>query len=189
MTNARKRYEHARQELALLRAWAATSRPGLRDLMADLAAAEQELREAQIAATAGNKYPIPGHADAYATEDGTIWQETDNGPEPVRIRHPPNGGYPVAYIRTGDSYKSHTVHRLLCLLFHGRPGPDQYIVRHLDDDRYNNSKANLAWGNNADNEADRKRNGRYSKPNTRTPKIQRITEYIPATMFQTENEK
>lgn len=183
MTDPRTRYEHARQQLALLRAWAATSRPGIRELMADLEAAEREEREARIAATAGNKYPIPDHTDAYATEDGTIWQETDNGPLPVRVRNPPNGGYPVAYIRKGDIYKSHTVHTLLCRVFHGQPGPGQCVVRHLDDNRYNNSKANLAWGTNAENEQDKTRNRHRSRPNTKTPKIQRITEYLPATMF------
>jgi hypothetical protein len=53
------------------------------------------------------------------------------------------------------------VHRLICEAFHGpQPYPDA-IARHLDDDRTNNTPANIAWGSRLDNAADAKRNGRY----------------------------
>lgn len=129
----------------------------------------------------GKQYRIPGHPDHYATEDGKFWKETENGPVEIRPVNT-HQRYLRVHLQAGQIYKPHTVHTLLCLLFHGRPGPDQYIVRHLNDNSHDNSKANLAWGNNADNERDKVKNGRGLK-RTRTPKIQRITEYIPANMF------
>lgn len=129
------------------------------------------------------QYRIPGHPDHYATEDGRLWKETDSGPVEI---HPvnPHQKYLRVHLQAGPIYKPHTVHTLLCLLFHGRPGPDQYIVRHLNDISHDNSKANLAWGNNADNARDAIRNGRYKDRAGKNPRIRQVMEYIPATMFK-----
>ena len=55
--------------------------------------------------------------------------------------------------------KATRVHRMVCEAFHGRPGPDQRLVRHLDGDPQNNRVRNLAWGTFADNRRDSQRHG------------------------------
>lgn len=50
------------------------------------------------------------------------------------------------------------LHRLMAMYFIDNPN-NHPIVRHLDDDRNNNSLDNLAWGTMKDNHADAKRNG------------------------------
>lgn len=51
------------------------------------------------------------------------------------------------------------VAQLVLYAFVGPPGKDQYLARHLDDDRSNNFVVNLAWGNDQDNHDDAIRNG------------------------------
>jgi hypothetical protein len=51
------------------------------------------------------------------------------------------------------------VHRVICEAFNGPPPFSGALVRHLDDNRDNNSSGNLAWGTVKDNSADAKRNG------------------------------
>lgn len=55
-----------------------------------------------------------------------------------------------------------TLHRAICLAFHGLPPSEDSVVRHLDDDRSNNSPENLAWGSASDNMKDSRRNGTWN---------------------------
>lgn len=57
------------------------------------------------------------------------------------------------------------VHRLMAKAFIPNPNEDP-IVRHLDDEKWNNDIQNLSWGTMKDNHADCVRNGHY-KPVTR----------------------
>lgn len=70
-------------------------------------------------------------------------------------------GYPrVCLLGPDGRHRFRQVHNLVLEAFVGpRPTPKQ-DGRHLDDDKGNNSLANLAWGTRADNLADSKRNGR-----------------------------
>lgn len=52
-----------------------------------------------------------------------------------------------------------SVHRLVCIVFHGDPIPGKDIARHLDGDRFNNVPENLAWGSSQDNSDDMKLHG------------------------------
>ena len=52
-----------------------------------------------------------------------------------------------------------SVHRTVCIAFHGEPPAATSEVRHLDGDKLNNTAANLAWGFASDNAADRVRHG------------------------------
>src|SRR5262249_48516871 len=53
-----------------------------------------------------------------------------------------------------------SVHRLICMAFHGTPRVDSLQVRHLDGDPTNNRPENLAWGTQEENWQDRKAHGR-----------------------------
>lgn len=128
------------------------------------------------------QYRIPGHPDHYATEDGKFWKETDSGPVEIRAVNY-HQRYLRVHLQAGGAYKAHTVHTMLCWLFHGWPEPGQCLVRHINDDSHDNSKTNLAWGTNSENERDKTRNGRRQKRNPNNPRIRRVMEYTPATMF------
>jgi hypothetical protein len=54
--------------------------------------------------------------------------------------------------------KAVSLHRQVCIAFHGDPAPGQ-VARHLDDVSANNRADNLAWGTRAENAADARRNG------------------------------
>ena len=53
-----------------------------------------------------------------------------------------------------------SVHRLVCMAFHGMPHSPSLQVRHLDGNRANNKPSNLAWGTQQENWLDRKAHGR-----------------------------
>lgn len=52
-----------------------------------------------------------------------------------------------------------SVHRLVCMAFHGMPEPSTLQVRHLDGNPENNRPDNLKWGTQQDNWLDRKAHG------------------------------
>jgi hypothetical protein len=67
------------------------------------------------------------------------------------------GRYKRVWVCT-DRSGSSSLHRLLAIAF--IPNPENLpMVRHLDDDRYNNALDNLAWGTSTDNHLDAVRNG------------------------------
>jgi len=53
-----------------------------------------------------------------------------------------------------------SVHKLVCMAFHGMPKTISMQVRHLDGDPTNNKPENLAWGTQEENWQDRKDHGR-----------------------------
>ena len=53
-----------------------------------------------------------------------------------------------------------SVHRLICMAFHGMPDPSSLQVRHLDGNPDNNTPSNLKWGTQFENWQDRKAHGR-----------------------------
>ena len=64
------------------------------------------------------------------------------------------------YARVCIKKKNYLVHRLVALLF--IPNPQNYpIVRHKDNNTFNNDVSNLEWGTLSDNEQDKKRHGTY----------------------------
>lgn len=110
------------------------------------------LRPAHASVSLGMKRCIPGHPSYMIDTDGQVWSE--RGRVPLR---PSTDGkrYPTVWL----DGKNIRVHRLVALTFlpvAGQPTD----VRHLNDNRLDNSAANLAWGSRADNMADARRNGR-----------------------------
>lgn len=54
------------------------------------------------------------------------------------------------------------VHRLVSMTFKGHPPDEKPYVRHYDGDPTNNELSNLRFGNQSDNEEDKKRHGRFN---------------------------
>lgn len=69
-------------------------------------------------------------------------------------------GYHQVNVRLCDGYRLIRVHTLVAAAFNERPMDGSYLIRHLNDDKDDNSAVNLAWGTQVENQADTKRNGR-----------------------------
>jgi hypothetical protein len=122
--------------------------------------------------------PIPSLDGCFADSLGLVWREdADAG-----IFRPLNivpGRYPRVVIDGID----HRVHRLVAMAFHGTPASELTCCRHLNDISIDNRPCNLAWGTEADNEADYQRlNGicRFGwKVRDPAPVIKLIREGVP----------
>ena len=73
-------------------------------------------------------------------------------------------GYPVVWLTRRNARTEYRVSRLVCSAWHG-PCPAGMECRHLDDDKLNNTPANLCWGTRAENTVDKVRNGRHPMAN------------------------
>lgn len=91
------------------------------------------------------------------TRSGTVSKHTVR----ERILKPGTwSGYPLVAVHVGKEQRTFTIHQLVMQVF-GPPRPSpKHMARHLDDNRSNCILSNLAWGTQADNMADAKRNGR-----------------------------
>jgi len=66
-----------------------------------------------------------------------------------------------------DNHKvTKSVHRLVCMAFHGMPDPLTLQTRHLNGDLTDNRPENLAWGTQYDNWRDRRAHGHGSMRST-----------------------
>jgi hypothetical protein len=115
--------------------------------------------------------PIPGFEGRYEiTEDGRVYSVPR-----LDIKGIPRGGFymkPTRNKKTGyfdirlcgeTSSKRWKIHVLVTLTYHGpRPSP-LHDCRHLDGNRTNNLKSNLAWGTKKENMADRELHGTVCK--------------------------
>jgi hypothetical protein len=83
---------------------------------------------------------------------GTVWKRLKNRPSRT--------GYHRVALYDGPR-KQHVlmVHHLVLTEFVG-PRPDGNLALHRDDNKDNNSLANLYWGTDQENQEDRRRNGR-----------------------------
>lgn len=71
-----------------------------------------------------------------------------------------NGYFTVCCTVPGQKPRNVTVHRLVCVAFHGPAPSPTHEVAHADGNRTNNAAANLRWATRKENAADRKRHGR-----------------------------
>lgn len=97
-------------------------------------------------------------APAYrAGEDGRVYSRMQGDWRPLAGRLN-DGGYQTVHVTDATGVQSTwSVHRLVCLAWHGLPSHPSLEVRHLDGDRLNNVPGNLAWGTARDNARDKKR--------------------------------
>jgi len=91
--------------------------------------------------------------------DGRVWSYTKNFLLSFTRRA---DDYARFFVERGDGTRQKVkVHQLVMECF-GKPRPKgATLIRHLDDDPYNNDIKNLAWGTDASNMKDRVRNENY----------------------------
>ena len=83
------------------------------------------------------------------------WHTHNGQPGPRILRPGPDDkGYLTAILRGPDGRATRKVHRLVAEAFLG-PLPKGLQTRHLDSDNQNNAAANLAYGTQLENMADR----------------------------------
>jgi hypothetical protein len=111
--------------------------------------------------------PVSPNANYMAGSDGNIYSRTRYAGFGRKIRV---DWYPLSPHLNARGYKTITmchenkkvtksIHRLVCMAFHGMPKSETLQVRHLDGDPENNLPTNLAWGTQEENWQDRKAHG------------------------------
>lgn len=119
--------------------------------------------------------PIPGIDGYEASSEGRIRsvdryiERSDGRVHKLRgVVLKPAGNKRDEYLRVqvGRKHTMKTVHRLVCLAFHGPPPGEDSCVRHLNDNKRDNRQENLRWGSYSDNSADSLRNGTWNNQNS-----------------------
>lgn len=106
------------------------------------------------------KKPIPGYPH-YATDLGEIFRE--GSANPLKPAVAKRGGYLQVSMWKDNKGKTHFVHQLVALAFHGpRPSPRHHAA-HRDGDKMNNRPTNVEWITKEENEADKIRHGRTNR--------------------------
>jgi len=107
--------------------------------------------------------PIPDLVNHFISDMAVVYYLTKRG-DFKRIKQRRIRGY-WAFTASRAIYgdgktRTRKVHRCMLLAHKPIKNPDCYMVRHLDDDKNNNSLSNLAWGDASQNYADSLRNGK-----------------------------
>lgn len=89
---------------------------------------------------------IIGFENYTITEDGDIYNAAGN----LLSRQILNSGYYIVHLYNHNRRKAMTIHRLVALHFIPNPENKKY-VNHLDGNKLNNAKWNLAWATNSEN--------------------------------------
>jgi hypothetical protein len=115
--------------------------------------------------------PISPNSDYMAGSDGQIYSRTRYkgfGRKEYTdwyplVGHRTKKGYLTVSLCHNNIKVTKTVHRLICMAFHGMPESKSMQVRHLDGDPNNNVPNNLKWGTQYENWMDRKAHGHGEK--------------------------
>lgn len=108
---------------------------------------------------------VPGYGGRYcAGSDGRIYclsnaKVNAKKPKPFQLAEFRGDEYPTVQLTVNGRRRSAHVHTLVCLAWHGPKPSPVHEVRHLDGRNINSLPANLRWGTQAENEADKKRHG------------------------------
>lgn len=100
--------------------------------------------------------PIPGRDNYFATADGEIYSLQRSGELYLLKARTQNSGY--LYVRHPRGWT--TIHRLVCLAFHGLPPGGRYECRHLNGKKRDNRAVNLCWGTKNQNFSDKLQHGK-----------------------------
>jgi HNH endonuclease len=108
--------------------------------------------------------PVSPNDDYMAGSDGQIYSRTKFkgfGRKEYVDWYPLKGhiqkrGYQTVSLCHNSKKVTKSVHRLVCMAFHGMPNPITLQVRHLDSDPSNNKPSNLCWGTQYENQMDKK---------------------------------
>lgn len=113
--------------------------------------------------------PSSPNEDYRAGSDGQIYSRTRYkgfgrkeyvGWYPLVGRTPKGKGYRSVSLCHENVKVTKSVHKLVCLAFHGEPPEPTMQVRHLDGDKTNCRPDNLQWGTQEENWQDRRAHGR-----------------------------
>lgn len=113
---------------------------------------------------------VSPNSDYMAGSDGHIYSRTKYkgfGKKVYVEWYPLKGaktrkGYPSVSLCHENKKVTKSVHRLICMAFHGLPTTETMQVRHLDGNPENNVPENLEWGTQYENWEDRKMHGRVN---------------------------
>ena len=111
--------------------------------------------------------PVSPCDDYMAGSDGQIYSRTKYAGFGRKERvdwyplkgHVTRKGYLTVSLCHRNKKVTKSVHRLVCMAFHGIPKPKSLQVRHLDGSKDNNQPNNLKWGTQAENWQDRRAHG------------------------------
>lgn len=101
---------------------------------------------------------LPGNDRYIIYPDGRIWDKRPRRRLPCFISQNTVEGYATVTIHKDGWKRTFWVHRLLAEAFLEKK-EGQTLVRHLNDNRSDNSLENLKWGTYKENWEDKKRNG------------------------------
>lgn len=102
---------------------------------------------------------IPGYPRYKATPDGHIWDTKLNRFSKEFYLAPDN--YYGVHIVLESGFSQQSVHRLVCLAFHGQPPTSKHETRHLNGKKHDNKPTNLTWGTRSENVLDSVRHGTH----------------------------
>ncbi|SHJ57885.1 NUMOD4 motif-containing protein [Nocardiopsis flavescens] len=112
--------------------------------------------------------PVVGFPGYEVSDRGRV-RSFKRDPEGELLKlHPGGRGYLQLVLRRDGRSHSRLVHRVVLEAFAG-PCPPGQETRHLNGDRFDNRRANLAWGTPAENRADAIRHGTSPAARTRCP--------------------
>lgn len=106
--------------------------------------------------------PIPNYEGYYATDDGKVLSYKSNKAVEIAPYISAKGYKTVKLYKRGIAH-THGVHRLVALAFHGERSGINYVARHLDGNKTNNTADNIAWGTRYENEADKRLHGTVAR--------------------------
>ena len=101
---------------------------------------------------------IPGCENYFAGNEGVIYSNKVPGPskktpklKQLKPSIQSSGKYYIVSVIINGKRKTHRVHRLVCMAFHGEPPFKGATVSHKDGNWKNNDKNNLEWLTMSDN--------------------------------------
>src|SRR3990167_7684235 len=108
--------------------------------------------------------PVSPNDDYRAGSDGQIYSRTKYAGFGRKVRvpwyplkgHINNKGYQTISMSHENKKVTKSVHRLVCMAFHGMPPKDRPETRHKDGDQTNNIPGNLCWGTPTENWQDKR---------------------------------
>ena len=105
---------------------------------------------------------IPGYEGLYKVSN--LGNVKSYRRQEVRLMVPQkhNKGYLKVALSVKGRCINYFIHRLVSMTFKGHPPDEKPYVRHYDGDPENNQLCNLKFGNQSDNEEDKKRHGRFN---------------------------
>lgn len=105
---------------------------------------------------------IPGYEVYEASSDGRVRRPGRRNGEPLTPAPVGDTGYLKVTLYVDGAAKTFRLNRLICTAFHGPPPFPGAVAAHLDNDKLNNSAANLTWTSQSENILHCVRSGNHS---------------------------